>query len=69
MEEHEHQAASARLDAMIEQAEAELAAHKVRLERDGRSPDLSDPFNQLGHLELWLTALRSCRDRLRQSDT
>jgi hypothetical protein len=58
----------ARIEAMIGQAEAQLAAHKVRLKREGRIPNPSDPFDQVGCLELWLAVLRQLRDGLlRQS--
>ena len=64
----DHAQELARIEAMIGQAEAQLAAHKVRIKREGRSPNPSDPFDQVGCLELWLTVLRELRDGLlRQS--
>jgi hypothetical protein len=55
---------------MIGQAEAQLAAHKLRLKREGRSPNPSDPFDQVGCLKLWLAVLRRLRsEQLRQSGT
>ena len=60
----------AQIEAMIGQAKAELAAHKLRLKCEGRSPNPSDPFDQVGCLELWLAVLRQLRnDLLRQGGT
>ena len=54
----------ARIGALIGQAEVELATHKLRLKRAGRSPSRADPFDQVGCLELWLAALREHRSAL-----
>jgi hypothetical protein len=51
----------AKVEALIGQAEVQLAAHKLCLKREGRSPDPSDAFDQVGSLELWLAALREHR--------
>ena len=49
-------------DALITEAEAELARHKRRLEQaGGPAPAPSDPFDPISCLELWLKALRRCR--------
>ncbi len=58
------------IEAMIGQAEVQLAAHKLRLKREGRSPNPCDPFDQIGCLELWLAVLRRLRnDLLHQDET
>ncbi len=60
----------AQIEAMIGQAEAELAAHRLRLKHEGRSPNPSDPFDQVGCLKLWLAVLRRLRSEwLRQDGT
>jgi hypothetical protein len=54
----------AQIEAMIGQAEAQLAAHKLRLKHGGRTPNPSDPFDQIGCLKLWLAVLRGLRNDL-----
>ena len=51
----------AEIEALIAQAEAELAALRRRLGQDGRPPDPSDPFDPVGCLEIWLAALYATR--------
>jgi hypothetical protein len=59
----------AEVEALIAQAETELAVLRRPLEREGRSPDPSDPFDPAGCLEIWLRALREFRgDLLRGTD-
>jgi len=56
----------AEVEALIAQAETELAVLRRPLECEGRSPDPSDPA---GCLEIWLRALREFRgDLLRGTD-
>jgi hypothetical protein len=46
------------IEALIETAEDELAALRLRHRRDGRPPsDPSDPFDPISCLEIWLAAL------------
>ena len=54
----------AEVEALIAQAETELAVLRRPLEREGRFPDPSDPFDPAGCLEIWLRALRERRDDL-----
>ena len=54
----------AEVEALVAQAEVELAVLRQRLEHEGRSPDPSDPFDSVGCLEIWLRALRERRDDL-----
>jgi hypothetical protein len=54
----------AEVEALIAEAEAELAVLRRPLEREGRTPDPSDPFDPAGCLEIWLRALRERRDDL-----
>jgi hypothetical protein len=54
----------AEVEALIAQAETELAVLRRPLEREGRPPDPSDPFDPAGCLEIWLRALRERRDDL-----
>jgi hypothetical protein len=56
-----------KIEALIGQAEAELAAHKRHLSLEGRSPNPASSFDQIGCLELWLAALRDQRDLLLRS--
>jgi len=59
----------AEVEALIAQAEAELAVLGRHPERDGRAPDPSDLFDPTGCLEIWLRALREHRDNiLRRTD-
>ena len=59
----------AEVEALIAQAETELAVLRRPLECEGRSPDPSDPFDPAGCLEIWLRALREFRgDLLRGTD-
>ena len=51
----------AEIEALIAEAEAELAVLRQRLECGSRAPDPSDPFNPVGCLEIWLAALYATR--------
>ena len=52
----------AEVEALIAEAEAELAVLRQHLEREGRAPDPSDPSDPTRCLEIWLRALRERRD-------
>ena len=55
----------ASIEALIEQAEKELKALKLRLGRNGGPPpDPSDPSEPVSCLEIWLAALRERRTEL-----
>ena len=54
----------AEVEALIAQAETELAVLRRSLEREGRPLDPSDPCDPAGCLEIWLRALRERRDDL-----
>jgi hypothetical protein len=55
----------ASIEALIEQAEKELKALKLRLGRNGGPPpDPSDPSDPVSCLEIWLAALRGRRAAL-----
>ena len=60
-----HSLSSAEIEALIAQAEADLAVLKLREQRDGRAcRDPSDPADPQRCLELWLAALfASCPGR------
>ena len=53
------------IEALIELAEDELKALRLRSRRDGGPPpDPSDPFDPISCLEIWLAALRGRRAEL-----
>jgi hypothetical protein len=52
---------------MIARAEAELAALRLRLGREGCAPAPADPFDPIACLEIWLAALHVARDGLLRS--
>ncbi len=55
----------AKIEALIEQAEDELEALRLRYKRNrGPPPDRSDPFDRVACLEIWLAALRDRRAEL-----
>lgn len=55
----------AAIDALIADAEAELARYKHRLAQEGGpAPDPADPFDPASCFELWLKALRRYRAQL-----
>jgi hypothetical protein len=57
------------IEAMIADAEAELAALRLRLVREGRPPgDPSHAFDPVGCQGIWLAALRAARDELLRDD-
>ena len=51
----------AEVEALIAQAETELAVLGRFLEREGRFFDPADPFDPVGCLEIWLAALYAAR--------
>lgn len=55
----------AEVEALIGHAEVQLAAHKLRLKHEGRAPNPSDSFDQVGRLNLWLAVLRGLQSELR----
>ncbi len=53
------------MEVLIERAESELEALRLRLHQEGRlPPDPSDPFDPITCLEIWLAALRGRRAEL-----
>ncbi len=55
----------AKIEALIEQAEDELEALRLRHKRKrGPPPDRSDPSDRVACLEIWLAALRDLRAEL-----
>ena len=55
----------ASIEALIEQAEHQLKAVKLRLKGNGGPPpDPSDPSDTVSCLEIWLAALRGRRTEL-----
>jgi hypothetical protein len=53
------------IEALIEVAEDELAALRLRLKHDGGPPpDPSDPADPISCLEIWLAALHGRRAQL-----
>jgi hypothetical protein len=53
------------IEALVEAAEDELAALRLRRKQDGRPPpDPSDPFDPISCLEIWLAALHGRRVEL-----
>jgi hypothetical protein len=55
----------AAIEALIEQAENELKALRLRPQPEGRPPpDRSDPFDPISCLEIWLAALKGHRAQL-----
>ena len=55
----------AAIEALIEQAEDDLKALRLRLKGNGGPPsNPSSPFDPIGCLEIWLAALRGRRAEL-----